>query len=817
MTNLSTIRNAAIEDAGAGGLTVYASVDNLPTTGLTSGDQAYVTDTSRLYISNGSGWYNVALVNASPSLTISPSGAIELNTDGSTTTITLTATDSDYPDAALTYSVESDGSFSGLGTLSQDSSVFTITPLSEDSATTTSSTLTFKASDGISFGSGTSEISLRFSITNSKYTESLLKADASNNDDNQVDASTNSLSITEYGDVTSTAFTPYHPAGYSYYFDGSGDYIQFPDHNDLDFGSSDFTMECWVYVPDPSITVILMGKRANSSTFGATYIALVGGNAVSSATSNGSSWDMYGVNTSFGAVSANTWTHLALVRNGNNFTGYVNGVGTSLGTSSSAIAANSSAVTIGGDTDGYQLTGYIRDVRWVKGTAVYTSNFTPPTSALTAITNTQLLACHLPYIVDGSSLDHTPSTSGTPRAIRFSPYDYQNPYSISSHGGSVLFDGNGDYLDITTSTAADFGTGDFTVEVWWYPTTPTQNVVFIAGFTNATNTSNNVCEFYLGVSTGYLRPHINTNYSGTWTTRIETDKFCFDRTWNHVAYVRNGNVGNIYINGKKGPDTAINASAQFNNPFSALRLMTSRQTTTNFGVGHLQDMRIVKGTAVYTADFTPPTAPLTAITNTEVLTLTNKHDLFDAHKGARITSSGVTASTAQRKFTASDSFYFNGSNSYLQTNQANVAFGTNDFTIEAWVYMTSVSGAHNIYDGRNTGTQNIPVIYYNGGLYYHVAGSNRITGGTLSADTWYHIAVARSGTSTKMFVDGTQVGTTYSDSTSYVAGSGINVYWGNYSGNLGGDFIGYMQDMRVTHGLARYTANFTPPTATFEG
>ena len=177
----------------------------------------------------------------------------------------------------------------------------------------------------------------------------------------------------------------------------------------------------------------------------------------------------------------------------------------------------------------------------------------------------------------------------------------------------------------------------------------------------------------------------------------------------------------------------------------------------------------------------------------------------------------MTASTAQRKFTTSDSFYFNGSNSYLQTNQANVAFGTRDFTIEAWVYMNSVSGSRNIYDGRNTGTQNIPTIYYNAGLYYYVAGSNRITGGTLSADTWYHIAVARSGTSTKMFVNGTQVGSTYSDSTDYVAGSGINVYWGNYSGNLGGDYIGYMQDMRVTHGLARYTSNFTPPTAEFDG
>ena len=284
--------------------------------------------------------------------------------------------------------------------------------------------------------------------------------------------------------------------------------------------------------------------------------------------------------------------------------------------------------------------------------------------------------------------------------------------------------------------------------------------------------------------------------------------------------MRNGNTGNIYINGKKGPDYSIDAAAEFNNPFSALRVFRSRQTTDAYGKGELADLRIVKGTAVYTADFTPPTAPLTAITNTEVLTMTNNHDLFDAQgKGAQITSAGVTASTAQRKFNTSDSFYFNGSNSYLQTNQANTAFGTDDFTIEAWLYMTSVSGSRNIYDGRNSGTQNIPTIYYNGGLYYYTAGSNRIDGGALSANTWYHIAVARSGSSTKMFVNGTQVGSTYSDSTNYVnnGGSGLNVYWGNYSGNLGGDYIGYMQDMRITNGLARYTSSFTPPAEEFKG
>jgi hypothetical protein len=161
MTNLSDIRNS--NNFGEAGITVYSTIDNLPTTGLTAGDQAYVTTTSRLYISNGSGWYNVALINATPTLTINPSGAIALAVDGSTpTVITLTGADSDTAAANLTYSVESDGSFANIATLSQDSSVFTITPLSEAASTPGSSTLTFKVSDGLAFGSGTTAFSLTF-------------------------------------------------------------------------------------------------------------------------------------------------------------------------------------------------------------------------------------------------------------------------------------------------------------------------------------------------------------------------------------------------------------------------------------------------------------------------------------------------------------------------------------------------------------------------------------------------------------------------------------------------------------------------------
>jgi hypothetical protein len=174
VTETANTTNAVLTSVADGsGLVVYATLDDLPASGLTAGDQAYVTSNNRLYVSNGTGWYNVALFNATPTLSISPSGAVTLATDGSTPTIiTLTGTDSDNAVAGLTYSVESDGSFANIATLSQDSSVFTITPLAEGSATPGSSTLTFKVSDGISFGSGTTEFSLTFGPTEFKLSRS---------------------------------------------------------------------------------------------------------------------------------------------------------------------------------------------------------------------------------------------------------------------------------------------------------------------------------------------------------------------------------------------------------------------------------------------------------------------------------------------------------------------------------------------------------------------------------------------------------------------------------------------------------------------
>ncbi len=803
---LAGLIDASGELTSGGGLDVYATLDNLPTTGLTSGDQAYVSATSRFYISNGSGWYNVALVNATPNLTISPSGAIELNTDGSTTTITLTATDSDYPDAALTFSVDSDGSFGGLGTISQDSSVFTITPFSRDSATTTSSTLTFKASDGISFGSGTRILSLEFSVANSNHTTLLLQA--ATGTDAQVDASSNSYTLTKYGTPVSTAASPYHPGGYSTYFDGTGDYLSIPDHNDLDFGSSDFTMECWIYVPDPSITVILMSKRASSSTYGATYIALVGGNAAASATSNNSSWDIIPVNSSFGAVSANTWTHLALVRDGNNFTGYVNGVGTSLGTSSSTIAANSSAVTIGGDTDGYQINGYIRDARWVKGTAVYTSNFTPPTKSLTAITNTVLLACHHPSAtVDGSTNNHTMTIGGNTSTRRFGPYDYLG-YTKTDHGGSVYFDGTADYYIAPFSIT---GVSNITVEAWIYMESISSHNVIYSQYPNANaGDYSGRHMFYIATQDSKLKYWVADD--GT-AEHSEVLKF---NTWYHVAYVRDGNTIKLYVNGK-GETSGITFDRAI---YSENINLVAEPTNSNHFEGYVTDYRITYNSTTYTGDFTPTTAPLTSSSDTKLLTFTNKNDIWDTGTGKLLTkANNVTASNTQRKFATSSAIYFDGTDDFITVaDSTDFDFGTGDFTMEGWYYATNVSGDRYLLNfTTSAGNGHFGVNFYNGGWRVGLFNGSLITGTTgIETNVWHHFAWVRASGVMKFYIDGTQVGSNVTYSSALDCSGTFRI--GTYATTTTyGEYLGYMQDIRITKGLARYTGNFTPPTAEFSG
>jgi hypothetical protein len=281
--------------------------------------------------------------------------------------------------------------------------------------------------------------------------------------------------------------------------------------------------------------------------------------------------------------------------------------------------------------------------------------------------------------------------------------------------------------------------------------------------------------------------------------------------------VRNGTTLTLYVNGVSGASANISTTAFSTsaNPFGIGANFETGSVGFPFK-GYMAGLRLVKGTAVYTSAFAPPTTPLTAVTNTSLLCNFTGANIFDASMRSDLETFGnAQASTAQAKFGAT-SMSLDGSGDYLRpySDDASIfSFGFGSFTIEFWAYFNSVTGQPFIYDGR--GGTNTPTIYiFNGTLYYYVNATNAITGSVLTTGQWYHIAVCRSGSSTRMFVNGTQVGSTYSDSTNYTNAAGRPVF-GVEAGLASGYLNGYLDDMRVTKGVARYTANFTAPTAPF--
>lgn len=172
-------------------------------------------------------------------------------------------------------------------------------------------------------------------------------------------------------------------------------------------------------------------------------------------------------------------------------------------------------------------------------------------------------------------------------------------------------------------------------------------------------------------------------------------------------------------------------------------------------------------------------------------------------------------STAQKKW-GTASLALDGTGDYLTVaSQPDFGFGTDDFTIEFWVYRNNAALTEGFLDFKTANPQVTPNIYAVGSnLYYFTNGSVRITGTAALplANTWYHIAVSRVSGNTYMFVDGVQVGSTYADANDYIDTQ--LVIGNNYVYTAG--LNGYMDDLRITKGLGRYTSGgFAVPTAAF--
>lgn len=176
-------------------------------------------------------------------------------------------------------------------------------------------------------------------------------------------------------------------------------------------------------------------------------------------------------------------------------------------------------------------------------------------------------------------------------------------------------------------------------------------------------------------------------------------------------------------------------------------------------------------------------------------------------------------SVSVRRFGAGSWFTNNNGGLYTpNTGAANLAMDTGDFTWEGWFYTTqNTSNYQTFFDSRTAAASYADGLYVgtNQGLTPIVYGTSGeiITGGSaLSVNTWYHIALTRKGTDLRLFVNGTQTGSTATNSTNM---STQRLYMGIHTDGSSNRLYGFIDEIRVTKGVARYTSNFTAPNAPF--
>jgi hypothetical protein len=635
-----------------------------------------------------------------------------------------------------------------------------------------------------------------------------LQYDQPHNNHTFLDSSSNQFLITRNGNATQGTFSPFSPNGWSNYFvANNANTVTAATAAGVAFGTGDFCQEFFLYATSYTGTWRIISYASVSGT-----ASLL----ISSGAVLGADTGVGGLNTGI-TLPVNTWFHLAYTRQSGRVRIFVNGV-LQYNFADTTNYSTSQSVYIGG-YPGYTQSwdGYISNARIIKGSvpAAYqtssttngTSVFTPPTGPLTAVTGTELLTCQSSRFVDNNTQTtaKTITLTSSPQVQAFSPFAPTAAYNPMTHGGSAYFDRTGDFLSLATNNSFDFGTGNFTVELFYYPLAYDDIQMFFSGTSNyqfgySASDSRNL--YYYGSSGGNV-------ISGTPASSMLLNQ------WNHIVLVRSGTSLAIMSNGVRQGTATHSSSVNFS---GSPIVGGYADSTASYAIrGYMAGFRAVKGVAIYDptqTTYTVPAAPVAATTNTSLLLNFTDAAILDSTGRTVIeTVADAKSSGVVTKFTGG-SMYFDGTGDYLVVPSSVLhLFGTQAFTVEAWVYTTTTKQYQHIYGTHNADTNWIVRLLDNKIMMY--TGSADITGVTvLATNTWYHVAAVREGTGTnqtKLYVNGT-LDVTGTNATNYTTqsqawiGAQINSPSITY-------FQGYIADLRITRGYARYTANFTAPTA----
>ena len=615
---------------------------------------------------------------------------------------------------------------------------------------------------------------------------------------------------------TQGTFSPYSQTGWSNYFAGNGNFLS-PAAGNVIYNpgaTGAWTFETWVYIPattSGNFYGVGTTGSANSNSMACGY----NGTRFTFGQSGGGSLQ---VNiTASTTQPINNWYHYAVSKDSSNVIRlFINGVERGTATHSGPINSGNQPVINGlNDNNGLGNSGgssYLSNLRWVKGGALYTSNFTPPTSPLTTTVSAgtcNLLFAQSNRFVDNSTTNAVFSPTGTPSVQAFSPFAPTAAYSTNTIGGSGYFNGSGNYLTVgATAPTLNFGTGDFTVECWIYPTADAslqkiydfRSTVGAVGF-NLQRSSGSVIAFQNSVN-------VVTTSSGAAPLNA----------WTHIVASRVSGNSRLFINGAL-QGTAVSDTATYvngtNRPVIGVR---GTNTGLDSFTGYITTAKVVIGSGV--TSVTVPTSPSTSSGSNLYLGFTNANIYDVTAKNVLETVADAKVSTAQAKF-GTTSMAFDGTGDYLLIPDSPIQqLGTGDFTIDGWFFLSTAGVAYGLVSKGATTTTGWSVNVTSGNRIQFSYSATSLPGTvtTLASGTWYYFAVVRSGSAVgnlKLYLgtagsttlEATSAGAVTDDFTQtnpmYVAA--------NRTG--GAVLSGYLEELRITKGFARDVT--TVPTAPF--
>ncbi len=417
---------------------------------------------------------------------------------------------------------------------------------------------------------------------------------------NTINCTTTAKAITTVGNSAANYERQNFYSG-AYYFDGSSDCIYTADNNDWEPGSGDFCMEMWVrrfrVDADEWLMIQSDGTSAGSGVGIHIWSTQYGGSNHNQFSGRmrigGSNIDVNGST----KLGINKWYHLAFTREGDKCRVFVDGQLDGELTNGGAIAAPSTPMVVGAvmSSGSSGIKGWIQDVRFYKGVAKYTKDFTPATA-------------------HPDLLPETPSGTA-----------YSSELTLPPKGSSIQFDGTTQNLYVANHADMNPGSGDFTVEAWIYVSRHQEdNWASIGGCWNF-GSNRRTWTLQIEKSSRQLYFYCSGDGSNSSNATTPNTKISFDR-WHHCAGVRKGNTLTVYLDGIAGGTTGSFSGSVLNNTNDPFRIGDSSATGSHNTKGYISNFRFVKGTAVYTDNFEPPTEPLTAITNTKLLCCQDPND-----------------------------------------------------------------------------------------------------------------------------------------------------------------------------------------------